>query len=102
MYRSGISTPNKQAVKKAQSSLKAFVASFGSLLVSWAEDTEQVKLLLEHTCTLLAKIQAVESCSSRLSAFSATVTDSNLISTRLIASIVLEIESSLLQIRTFE
>jgi hypothetical protein len=102
MSRSLPSTPNKQAVKKAQTVLKPLVASYGSFMVSWATDTEQIVRLLEHVIVLRAKMSTVENSSSTTSFFLSAVKDSSFVASQLLSSILLEVESSLLQIRTFE
>ena len=97
-----VSTPNKQAVKKTQSILKTLIATYGSLILSWLSDTEENVKLLDHVKVLISKKLAIESSSSHQSYFAKVVDNSKTIGQKLIASVLMELESTLLQIKTFE
>jgi hypothetical protein len=78
------------------------VSTFGTLVLSWASDVQEVLRLLMHLNTLVGKQAAIENCANELSSFSSIVEKPDLVSSKLTAMITAELESTVMQIRTFE
>ncbi|KAJ1394191.1 hypothetical protein B484DRAFT_407963, partial [Ochromonadaceae sp. CCMP2298] len=49
---------SKAAVKKAQGQLKVLVSSFGTLIMAWRNDTEQIVQLVAHYQELASKCES--------------------------------------------
>lgn len=102
MSRPSVATPNKQAIKKAQGGLKTLISTYGSLMLSWNNDVEEVQRLLQYMKDLISKRKTIENCISSKSFFTRYIENSHTIGGLLISMIIRETESALMQIRTFE
>lgn len=102
MSRNSLVSPSKQAVKKAQGQLKTLVCTYGTLILSWQNDTHEIKMLVYHYKSLVSKQKSISNAVVGSSYFKSSVLNSELLGKLLTAQILLEMESTLMQIKTFE
>lgn len=102
MSRNALVSPNKQAVKKIQGQLKTFVSTYGTLILSWQNDTQEIKKLVYHYKNLITKQKSVYAATAGVSYFSLSVPCYELVGKFICAQIFMEMESTLMQIKTFE
>jgi len=102
MSRAVASTPNKVAVKKAQGQLKTLVTTYGMLLNGWQSDVAEIIKLVQYYKGLVSKSQSVQKTVDEKSHFITTIPESEFVGAKLMALVHLDMESTLVQIRTFE
>mmetsp|Transcript_6731 Transcript_6731/g.11240 ORF Transcript_6731/g.11240 Transcript_6731/m.11240 type:complete len:217 (-) Transcript_6731:293-943(-) len=97
-------TVSKQQVKKTQGQLKGLVTNFGSLIISWRSDVEQVVALLEHNADLLNKARAVQRSEQDPTLLRSVFrgADPSAVTRRICAKIQQEMDSVMRQIKSFE
>lgn len=102
MSRAVASTPNKVAVKKAQGQLKTFVTTYGMLINGWQSDVAEIIKLVQYYKGLVSKNQSIQKTVDEKSHFIKSIPDNEFVGDKLMALVHLDMESTLLQIKTFE
>lgn len=102
MSRMSVSTPNKVAVKKVQGQLKTSVSTYGTLILSWRSDVTEIITLIQYYKGLAAKLSSIYNTFQSKPYCLTTIFGYEYIGRRLVALIHLEMESTLMQIKTFE
>mmetsp|Transcript_7961 Transcript_7961/g.17370 ORF Transcript_7961/g.17370 Transcript_7961/m.17370 type:complete len:231 (+) Transcript_7961:149-841(+) len=105
---------SKAAVKKAQGQLKVLVSSFGTLIMAWRNDTEQIVQLVAHYQELASKCESVRRVRARRHPVGESMGGMGMgmggmgiprlgwVCGQILAQVGLEVESALLQIRAFD
>lgn len=102
MSRLAPTTPNKAALKRIQGQLKNSVSTYGTLILGWQSDVCEIIKLVQYYKGLVTKAESIHKTMEECSHFMASIPDNHLVGRRLLSAVRLDMEGTLMQIKTFE
>lgn len=90
------------AVKKIQGQLKNSVSTYGTLVLGWQSDVCEVVKLVQYYKGLVVKSESIQKAIDERAHFITSIPENDFVGRQLLSSVRLDMEGTLVQVKTFE